>query len=163
MHRNPGRKEVFSMGNEIKRDQCPEKYYAKGNVLKDSIPVLIAIIVVAFLSGNMFRSSGLNMAVTIAIEAVVVLLFYGLFSLVFKGVKQRQAQTYISLCENGVCGICPLNGYKNRDFSLLYSEITKMTLKGDSLVLYSPKGNVVLNLTDPTGVAAIIRSKNSSL
>ena len=30
------------MGNEIKRDMCPEKYYAKGSVIKDSIPTIKA-------------------------------------------------------------------------------------------------------------------------
>lgn len=151
------------MGNEIKRDQCPEKYYAKGSVLKDCIPSIIILVIISFFSGNMFRQSGLNIATTIAVEAVFVILFSAFLAFMFKRIKRRQAQTYISLCENGVCGVCPLNGFKNRDFSLLYGEITKMTVKGDRLSLYSKKGNVILNLTDPAGVATIIKSKNSSL
>ena len=43
---------------------CPEKYYAKGSVVKDSIPTIIAIVIVAFFSGNLFNGSGMNVAMS---------------------------------------------------------------------------------------------------
>ncbi len=151
------------MGNEIKRDMCPEKYYAKGSIITDSIPTIIALVIVAFFSGNLFNGSGLNIAITILIEAVFVCLMYGFIFIMFKGMKKRLAETYISVCENGVCGICPLNGYKNKTFELSYNEITKMVVKGERLFLYSQKGNVALTLRDAAGTAALIKSKNASL
>lgn len=151
------------MGNEIKRDMCPEKYYAKGSIITDSIPSFIALVIVAFFSGNLFNGSGLNIAITILIEAVFVCLMYGLIFIMFKGMKKRLAETYISVCENGVCGICPLNGYKNKTFELSYNEITKMAVKGERLFLYSKNGNVALTLTDASGTAALIKSKNVNL
>ena len=151
------------MGNEIKRDMCPEKYYAKGSIIKDSIPTIIALVIVAFFSGNLFNGSGLNVAITILIEAVFVCLMYGFIFFMFKGMKTRLAETYISVCENGVCGVCPLNGYKNKTFELSYNEITKMVVKGERLFLYSNKGNVALTLRDAAGTAAHIKSKNVNL
>lgn len=38
------------MGNEIKREKCSEKYYARGSVIKDRIPTIIALVNVAFIS-----------------------------------------------------------------------------------------------------------------
>lgn len=151
------------MGNEIKRDMCPEKYYAKGSVIKDSIPTIIALVIVAFFSGNLFNGSGLNTAITILIEAVFVCLMYGFIFIMFKGMKTRLAETYISVCENGVCGVCPLNGYKNKTFELSYNEITKMVVKGERLFLYSSKGNVALTLRDAAGTSDLIKSKNVNL
>ena len=151
------------MGNEIKRDVCPEKYYAKGSVIKDSIPTVIALVIVAFFSGSLFNGSGMDMAITILIEAVFVCGMYGLVCLLFKGMKKRLAETYISVCENGVCGICPLNGYKNKAFELAYDEITKMVVKGERVFLYSKKGNVALTLKDAADTAALIKSKNGNL
>ena len=151
------------MGNEIKRDMCPEKYYAKGSVIKDSIPTIIALVIVAFFSGNLFNGSGLGIAITILIEAVFVCFMYGFIFLMFKGMKKRLAETYISVSENGVCGVCPLNGYKNKTFELTYDEITKMVVKGERLFLYSKKGTVALTLRDAAGTAALIKSKNVNL
>lgn len=151
------------MGNELKRDMCPEKYYAKGSIIKDTLPTVIALIVVAFFSGSMFNGSGLNAVITILIEVVFVFAFYGFIFFMFKGMKQRLSETYISVCENGVCGVCTLNGYKNKTFELSYGEITKMTVKGERLFLYSGKGNVILTLKDATDTAALIKDKNVNL
>lgn len=151
------------MGSEIKRDMCPEKYYAKGSIVKDSIPTIVALVAVAFFSGNLFNGSGLNSVITILIEAVFVCLMYGFIYIMSKGMKTRLAETYISVCENGVCGVCPLNGYKNKTFELSYIEITKMVVKGERLFLYSAKGNVALTLRDAAGTASLIKNKNASL
>lgn len=149
------------MGNEIKRDMCPEKYYAKGSVVKDTIPTIIALIIVAFFSGSF--SIGINAVVTIIFEIIFVCIMYAFVFFMLKGTRKRLAETYISVCENGVCGICPLNGYKNKTFELTYDEITKMVVKKERLFLYSNKGNVFLTLKDAAGTAALIKSKNVNL
>lgn len=151
------------MGNEIKRDSCPAKYCDKGSLIKDSLSTLAAALIVAYFSGNLFHASGLNIAVTILIEAAVVLVLYGMTFFLFKGVKKRLAETYISVCEGGICGICPQNGFKNKEFSLTYDQISKLTVRGDRLILHSQQGVVNLTLTDAAGTAALIRSKNSNL
>lgn len=133
------------------------KYYAKGSVVKESIPTMIALLIVAFFSGNLFNGSGVNMVITILIEFIFMSLMYGFVFFMLKGMKTRLAETYISVCENGVCGICPLNGYKNKTFELSYGEITKVVRKGERLFLYSGKGNVVLTLKDAAGTAALIQ------
>ena len=149
------------MGNELKRDFCPPKYCATKNVFAESIPTLIAVVIVAFFSGNMFSAGGMDMAVTIIIEIVFAAVLYGFSFLLFRGMKKRMAETYISVCENGVCGICPKNGYKNREFSLRYNEITKVNAKGERLVLNSRKGNVVLTLQSAGETAEMIKAKMS--
>lgn len=153
----------MNFGAELKRDTCPEKYCSKGSILKDSLSSLVGILFVSFLSGSLLNGSGLDIAVTIIIEVVVCLGFYGLIYLLFKGMKKRLAETCISVCEEGVLGICPLNGYKNRNFALTYGEITKLVVKGERLFLYSKKGTVALTLNDAAGVAALIKSKNVNL
>lgn len=150
------------MGSEIKRDMCPEKYYAKGSIIKDTIPTIIALVIVAFFSGNLFNGSGINIVITIIIEAVFVCLMFGFVFFMFKGLKKRMSETYISMCKNGVCGVCP-NGFKNKTFELPYNEITKMVIKGERLFLYSNKGNVTLTLRDAAGTASLIKSKNENL
>ena len=147
------------MGDEIKRDRCPEKYCSKGSVIKDSIPTLIAILVVAYFSGDLFRAGGIGAAAVIVIEAVVVFGFYGLLYLFMSGIKKRLAETYISVCENGICGVCPINGYKNREFSHTYSEITKVIVKGERIFIDTVSGRIALTLNDTKGVGEIINSK----
>ncbi len=149
------------MGYEIARDVCPQKYYAKGSVIKDTIPTIIALIIVAFFSGSL--SFEINAIVTIIFEIVFVCITYGFIFILFKGMKKRLAETYISVCENGVCGICPLNGYKNKNFELFYNDITKMVVKGERLFLYSKKGNVALTLMNAAATSALIKSKNTNL
>lgn len=146
------------MGNEIKRDMCPEKYYAQGSVFKESVPTIIALIIVAFFSGDMFNRGGIDIVVTIIIEAAVVLILYGAIFMFLKGNKTRLAQTYISVCEYGVCGVCPLNGYKNKNFWLLYNEISDVSIKRDRLFINSDKGKVILTLRDAEGTASLIRN-----
>ena len=147
------------MGDEIKRDKCPEKYYANSNVFKDTFPTIIALLVVAFFSGNLLNGSGFNIVITLIIEFVFIGLMYGFITFMFKGIKTRLSETYISVCEKGVSGICQLNGYKNRTFELMYNEINKVDVKGERLFLYSKKGNVVLILRDTSETASLIRNK----
>lgn len=151
------------MGNEIKRDACPEKYYGKGSALKNCIPVAIAWLLVALSTGALLNQGGLEAAVVIIIEVVLFCAVMVLFYFLFKGQAKRLAESYISVCENGVCGVCPQNGFKNKNFELAYNEITKMAVKGQRLALYAPKGNVYLTLTDAAGTAALIKSKNPAL
>ena len=151
------------MGTELKRDTCPMKYCKKGSLLGDSLPVIGAMIIVALFSGNLFISAGINTIVSIIIEAVFIIAIYSIFYVMFGKVKDCLAETYISVCKNGVCGICHVNGFKNVAFELTYAEITKMIVSRDRLTLFSAKGRVPLTLNDAQGVAAIIRSKNFNL
>lgn len=151
----------MQLGNELKRDFCPLKYCSQGSVFAESIPTLIAVVIVAFFSGNLFNASGMDLAITLVIEIIFAALLYGFTFIMFRGMKKRLAETYISVCENGICGICPQNGFKNREFSLLYSEITKVIVKGERLFLYSRKENVVLTLQNAGETSALIQTKIS--
>lgn len=146
----------MDMGNEIRRDTCPQKYTKKGSFIKDSLPIIISLLVVAFFSGNLFVGSGMNTVLVVVIEIIIVLALYGVFYVFLGKMKKRQAETYISICEKGICGICPLNGYKNKSFTLYYNEIARVNVKGERLFVYSPKGNVSLTLNDAAGSAALI-------
>ncbi len=149
------------MGNEIIRDKCPDKYFKKGNLFIDALPVLIASLVVAYFSGSLFKGSGMETAIVIVVEAVFIFGLYGLFYWFMGGMKKRLAETYISVCENGICGICPINGYKNREFSHTYSEITKVIVKGERIFIDTVSGRIALTLNDANGVGNIINSKIS--
>ena len=150
------------LSNEIKRDSCPQKHCVKGNTIKDSIPTIIALIIVAFFSGSLFNGSGMDMALTIIIEVLFVGLMYGFVFLMFENMKKRLAETYISLCEEGFCGICQA-GFKNRKFEHSYSDIKRVLVKGERLFIYPANGVIALTLNDAAGVAAIIKSKNPSI
>ena len=147
------------MGNEIKRDQCPEKYCKKGNLIVDALPVLVASLLVAYFSGNLFKGSGMETAIVIIVEVVFIFGIYGLFYWLMGGMKKRLAETYISVCENGICGVCPINGYKNRSFSHTYAEITKVTVKGERMFIDTASGRIALTLNDAKGVGDIINAK----
>lgn len=153
----------MELGNELRRDACPPKYCAQESVFQELIPVLIAAAIVAFFSGNLFRASGMDFAIILVIEIGVVALLCGLAFVMFRGVKKRLKETYISVCANGVCGICPQNGLKNREFSLRYHEITKVTVKGERLFLYSKKGNVGLTLQHAGEISALIQTQMRQL
>ena len=151
----------MQLGNELKKDTCPEKYCKQGSFVAESLPILVSSLIVAFFSGNLFQASGVSVAVTVAVEAVFVAVIYGMFFFFMKGMKKRLAETCICVCEGGVLGICALNGFKNRQFCLPYSQITRMEVKKDRLFLYGAKERVILTLKDAPGTAALIQSKLS--
>ncbi len=152
----------MNLGNEIKRDSCPQKYCAKSSVIKDSIPTIIALVIVAFFSGSLFNGSGMDIAVTIIIEVLFVVLMYGFVFLMFGNMKKRLAETYISLCEEGFCGVCQA-GFKNRNFEHSYSDIKRILVRGERLFIYPEVGVIALTLNDATGVAELIKSKNPTI
>lgn len=147
------------MGNEILRDSCPQKYCKKGNLFVDALPVLLAAIVVAYFSGSLFKGGGMEATVIIIIEAVFIFGIYGIFYVLMGGMKKRLAETYISVCDNGICGICPINGYKNREFSSTYSEITKVTVKGERIFIDTASGRITLTLNNASAAADVINLK----
>ena len=83
--------------------------------------ILIALIIVAFLSGNLLGAGGMDGIATLVVECIFVGGLYALFVVLMNGTKKRMAQTGICVCENGICGVCP-NGFQNRKFTLLYRE-----------------------------------------
>ena len=146
------------MGNELKRDTCPEKYCKKGNLIKDTIPVLIALVIVAVFSGSLFDQSGMNTVVTVIIEVIFFAAMYGVIYWMLGKSKANLAKTYIAVCENGVCGVYAAGGFTSKPFELSYTSVTKLTVKGERLYIYSPKATVSLTLNDAEGIAALIRS-----
>ena len=151
------------MGDEIKRDTCPAKYLKKVSLVKDVLPVAVALLVVVFFSGKLMYTGGINMVSIVLFEILFVCLMTGFVYYVLSGSKKRLAETSISVCENGVKGICPKNGYRNKSFELAYNEIARIKVKRKRLRLYSYKGNVVLALKDAVATAELIKSKNKYL
>ena len=149
------------MGKELRRAFCPPKYCKQGSVFAESLPTLVALVIVAFFSGSLFQAGGVNFAITVVIEILFAGLMYGFFFLFFRGMKKRLGETYISVCENGVCGVCPVNGFKNREFSLLYSQIDTITAKGERLIINAKEGNVVLTLENAPGICSLIQAKKN--
>ena len=147
----------MDFGSQIKRDSCPEKYWKKGNFFVDILPVFAASLVVAVLSGDMFTGGGLHIAATIAIEAVVVLALTGTMYFITNGQKKRFAQTYISVCEGGVQGVCPVSGFKCKDFAIPYSQIQKVTAKGDRLTIVSAQGTYIVTVGDAQNTCTLIQ------
>ncbi len=151
------------MGEELKKDRCPDKYCRTDNMFKDIIPVLLALLFVTYVSGTMLNEGTGNTLVTVIVEVLTYVALTALYSSMIKKQKQRLAETYIRVCENGVYGVFAVNGYKNKRFDLYYEDISRITVKKDRLFIYSRNGNVNLWLTDPQGVADVIRSKNKHL
>ena len=71
------------MGNEIKRDICPEKYYSISSVLKNCMPSVIAVMIVAFFSCSMIKENGSTFRKAIRIEIIFVLIMSSLIFLFF--------------------------------------------------------------------------------
>ncbi len=150
----------MNLGNEIMRDSCPEKYSKAGSLFKETVPVIVALVLVSLWSGSLFQGGGVGGAITLIIEIVFVAGMYAFLFFVLKGSKKRLSETYISICENGVCGVCPFNGFKNRDYCVSYNSITKVVVKKDQLFIYS-KGDrtAVFTLHKAREAAALIQSK----
>lgn len=146
----------MNFGQQIKKDSCPEKYWKKGNFFVEFLPALASSLLVAFLSGNLFYNGGISLVVTIVIEAIVVLGLTGFMYLLTSGTKKRFAQTYISVCEGGVQGVCPA-GFKVREFAVPYAQIQKVTAKGDRLTLVSAQGTFIVTVGDAQNTCTLIQ------
>ncbi|MBQ7121120.1 MAG: hypothetical protein IJO03_02530 [Clostridia bacterium] len=150
----------MNLGNEILRDSCPQKYTEQGNLFKETLPVIVMLVLVSLWSGSLFRGGGISGIATLVIEIIFVFGMYAFVFFVFKGSKKRLAETYISICENGVCGVCPLNGFKNRDFCVYYGSITNVKAKKDQLFIYSAGSKTaVFTLHNASAAAALIQSR----
>lgn len=145
-------------GAEIKRDTCPRKYCTKKKMIADSIPSLLALIVVAFFSGNLFGASGLHMVFTILIEVAFIAVMYAVTYRTLEKARKCFANMYICVCEQGVMGVCIDKGYKNREFAYAYEQIKKVTAKGERVFLSTDSEQIVLTLDNARETAALIDS-----
>lgn len=137
---------LHDFGNELLRDQCPQKYYSKNSLYKDIIPVIVAAVVISFFSGNLFISSGLSWLISLLIEIGFIVLFSIVFYFLFGGIKKRLSETYISVREKGICGIYAVNGYKNATFSIPYEDINFVRYHGDKATIETKQGKFTLIL-----------------
>lgn len=150
----------MNLGNELARDFCPEKYSSQGSIIKDTLPTAIVLVLISLWSGGLMGTSFSNIIVSIVFDVVVFCALYAFIFFLMRGVKKRLAKTYISICEYGVKGVCPYNGYKNRDYSIYYKDISKINVKKDQLFIYS-KGSrtAVFTLHNAAAAAELIKSK----
>ena len=153
----------MNLGQELKKDMCPEKYYAKGVTPSDIIPVTIALLIVAFFSGSLLNGAKINMGIIIAFESAFVLGLGAFLFFMVKGQKKRMAEVYISVCQYGICGVCHFNGFKNRPFELPYNQISAIEVKGDRIIITAQKEKAILTLTDALGTEAAIREAASKI
>ena len=123
-------------GNELLRDQCPQKYHSKSSLYKDIIPVIIAAVIVSFFMGNLLESSGLNW--------------------LFSGIKNRLSKTYISVREKGICGIYAVNGYHNAAFLIPYEDIRYVSYHGEKAILETRQGKFTFLLEHASETVALI-------
>ena len=135
-----------TLGNEILRDQCPEQYYCRRSLLKDILPIVIAAVIVAFFSSTLLDSAGLDWYWNLLIEFLFVMVLGVVFYCLFGGIKKRLSQTYISVCEKGISGICAVNGYKNESFSIPYEEISFASYQGDRAIIETKNGKYTFTL-----------------
>lgn len=146
------------MGNELKRDSCPPQLCSQKRLFLDTIPILISLLFVAVLSGSLFSAAGMDTVVIILIEVVLWGAVYAMMLMMFRKMYKRIAESYISVCAFGVCGICPM-GARSKEFALPYSQIQKITAKGNRLVIKAPGLNAAFTLGDAPGTCALIQSK----
>ena len=145
-----------NFGNELFRDQCPQKYYSKNSLYKDIIPVIIAAVVISFFSGNLFESSGLSWLVCLLIEIGFIVLFSVVFYVLFGGIKKRLSETHISIRETGICGIYAVNGYKNAPFAIPYGDIKFVSYQGERAVIETAQGKFTFVLEHVSETVALI-------
>ena len=148
----------MQLGNELKRDFCPPKLCSQKRLFADSIPVLLALVFVGFFSGSMLSAAGMDTVVILLIEVVLWGAVYAMMLMMFRKMYQRIAESYISVCDFGVCGICPM-GVKSKQFALPYNQIQKITAKGNRLMIKAPGLNAAFTLGDAPGTCALIQSK----
>ena len=149
----------MDLGQEILRDKCPEKYCSKNSFFSDILPILLASVVVAIMSGTMFNKAGINIFTTVVMDVLVIMFLCGLFLVLFSGVKKRLAQTYISVCEKGICGIRAINGYKNGMFEIVYADILKVTNKGERVIIETKIGKIIMTLSKAEETVNLIKEK----
>lgn len=146
------------LGEELLRDKCPEKHCSQSTLVKDIIPSAIAMLLVELYSGFLV-SQAVDSIITIAVYAVIYVLLIGYIYFMFKGMKKRLADTYIKVCENGICGVCPANGFKNREFIVKYEDISKVKANKERIQIFAKNERIALLVHDAKRLESIINQK----
>ncbi len=144
------------LGEILKTDRCPEKNCEKGGIMKDCVIVDIVMAIISVVSGNMLIKGGVGFAATVAFELVFLVAVYTAVYYIMKGSRNRLAETFINICEKGICGIRAINGYKNGDFSVAFSDIKKVTNRGERVIIHTETQKIVMILTDAKETVSMI-------
>ncbi len=150
--------ELATIGKEMARATCPKKYCTTGSVVKEVISSTLSFVIVSVAAGLFLNKGGADITVSITVGVVFVLLGTLFMTVIINGQKKRWAQTYISVCEHGVTGICPLNGYKNKTFAISYKDINDVIVKGDRLLLKTTSEKINITIERTAEIANIINT-----
>lgn len=145
-----------TLGSELLRDQCPQKYYSKTSLYKDIVPIVISAVIVSFFLGTLFDSAGLSWWITLSIQIGFVILFSVIFYVVFGGIKKRLSETYISVMEKGIAGVYAVNGYRNAAFEIPYEDITYASYRGDRATIETKQGKFTFILEHVSETVGLI-------
>lgn len=148
----------MNMGNEILKDTCPQRFYDKSGIIKDTLPIIIAVVIVALFSGNLFSKAGINSLINLIIEVCFIFTFGIVFYFLFAKIKSKFSETYISVCENGICGVKDAGGFKNEPFCYEYWQINGVVSKGEKLLVDTVDGRFVILLENSENTARLINA-----
>lgn len=146
------------MGTELYRFSCSERFLNKSTIV-NILPVFFASLLAGAFCGALLSAAGYTGAGIIAGVALVAVLT-GCTALFDIKQKKVYAETFLSICENGITGRYGLGYTKTAEFSYEYAGLKTAKGKKSNLKITPRKGKRFVFITDDAVRAAeLIREK----
>ena len=151
-----------NLGAEIRRSTIPQKYMTNSSLIGDIIPTAIAFLLVELYSGTLL-SGTMGAVMSFVISLIIYCIFMTIMYFVFKAMRKKQAQTYITVCEYGIYGTCA-RGMNLCNYVVPYSDIKSVSGKRETLRITSAScGSIIHMLPDAPEIATLIQSRMQAL
>ena len=145
------------LGAIRKRFSCPEKYSTQAPLWKDILFNLIPVLIVGFMIASLANGAGMSAAGAYLVGALVTAGFTFFSVFVTRAWKKRYEESYMTLQEKGISGVCPVNAFHSKEFAVAYNEIRNVTVKKDRMTLDTAAGRIVLFAEEADAVAEELR------
>ena len=126
------------LGAIRKRFSCPEKYSTQAPLWKDILFNLIPVLIVGFMIASLANGAGMSAAGAYVVGALVTAGFTFFSVFVTRAWKKRYEESYMTLQEKGISGVCPVNAFHSKEFAVAYNEIRNVRLPAASCVALIP-------------------------
>ena len=148
----------LELGPVRKTVACPQKYSAQAPLWKDILSNVIPLLILGYLMASLSHGAGLSWTGAYLVGALVVAGFLIFSVVVTRAWKTRYGESFLTLHEKGISGVCPKNAFHLKDFAAAYGEIRNVRVNKDRLILDTVEGRIVLFAEDAEALAEELRS-----